>query len=171
MSSDHSGEPLRSPFLRRHAVQLVLTHTTFYGQVLMELSQSQSPLPLPIMIDSRKTHEKMWPSKRLDTSGSMREQSEGTHPLLLDSVAGQELAANSSQLWKRELAMWWGLGNAWSLKMKPTLQETERNRKTGLWLQYTCYWVEHCLNHFWIIQLCDPRTALLTPIFGLIWFE
>lgn len=61
MSSDHSGEPLRSPFLRRHAVQLVLTHTTFYGQVLMELSQSQSPLPLPIMIDSERLMSKCGP--------------------------------------------------------------------------------------------------------------
>ena len=101
----------------------------------------------------------------------MREQSEGMHPLLLHNAAGQQLAANSSQLWKRELAMWWGLGNAWSLKMKPRLQEMEQNRKTGLWLQCICYWIKHCLNHFCIIQICDPRAALLTPIFCLVWFE
>lgn len=101
----------------------------------------------------------------------MREQSEGTHPLLLHNAAGQQLAAKSSQLWKRELAMWQGLGNAWSLKMKPTIQEMEQNRKTGLWLQCICYWIKHCLNHFCIIQICDPRTALLIPIFCLVWFQ
>lgn len=67
--------------------------------------------------------------------------------------------------------MWRGLGNAWSLKMKPTIQEMEQNRKTGLWLQCICYWIKHCLNHFCIIQICDPRTALLTPIFCLVWFQ